>query len=90
MKKHSQDFKDYARRMKEIRLLSTPDLRDFPSADNYSHVLAGSSSRIGEPAEENRIFIDACIMPLIALETGIADHMRPWSEFFRLLKKNEA
>ncbi len=91
MKKYSQDFKDYARRMREIRLLSTPDLRDIQSADDYSRVLVNNFSRIGELAEENRKLIDAYIKPLIVSEAIVTDQMRHQLEFFlRLLVKDSS
>ena len=47
-------FQQYAKRMREIRLLSTPDLNDINDADEYGQILVENFSKIGKLAIENR------------------------------------
>ncbi len=41
-------FQQYAVRMKEIRLLSTPDLNDIKDADEFGQILTEKFSKIGK------------------------------------------
>ena len=41
-------YSEYVERMKEIRLLSTPNLNEVADAEEYSQVLIRNFSRIGE------------------------------------------
>ena len=40
-------FQQYAVRMKEIRLLSTPDLNDINDPDEFGRILAENFAKIG-------------------------------------------
>lgn len=54
-------FQQYAVRMKEIRLLSTPDLNDIKNPDEFGRILAENFSKIGKLAIENRKIINDVI-----------------------------
>ena len=57
-------FLQYVRRMKEIRLLSTPDLSAIENENDYSKILVQNFSKIGQLAAENRNIINKYALPL--------------------------
>lgn len=57
-------FLQYVRRMKEIRLLSTPDLSTIENENDYSKILVQNFSKIGQLAAENRNIINKYALPL--------------------------
>ncbi|MBR4157457.1 MAG: HD domain-containing protein [Oscillospiraceae bacterium] len=66
-------YSEYVERMKEIRLLSTPNLNEVADAEEYSQVLIRNFSRIGELASENRKVIDALIKPVLASKEKLSE-----------------
>ena len=69
-------FQDYTKRMREIRLLSTPDLYDIKDADDFERILIENFQKIGEMAVENRKVINDVLKPMISADTEITDEMR--------------
>ena len=69
-------FQEYARLMREIRLLSTPGLSDIESGEDYSKVLLSNFRTIGKMAETNRIVVDDVLMPLLKKEEKLSDGER--------------
>jgi len=69
-------FREYVDRMKEIRLLSTPDLDKITNADEYSRLLVDNFSKIGEMARENRKVIDEFIKPYLSRDSRINEHIK--------------
>ena len=65
----------YVENMKEIRLLSTPDLSAIDNADDYCRILIENFSKIGTLAAENRGFIDS-VTPIFASDEKLSDTMR--------------
>ena len=59
-------FQQYAKRMREIRLLSTPDLNDIKDPDEFGRILKDNFSRIGKLAIENRKIINEVLKPIIS------------------------
>ncbi len=66
-------FREYVQNMREIRLLSTPDLGDISDADEYGDVLAKNFTKIGELASKNRVVVNDIIKPLISAEEVLSD-----------------
>ncbi len=83
-------FREYADRMKEIRLLSTPNLDEIKDADEYGNVLVENFSKIGELASENRSIIDDILKPMLLPEAELTDEMHNLLKQFDelLLKSN--
>ncbi len=65
----------YVENMKEIRLLSSPDLSAVDNADDYGRILVENFSKIGKLAAENCEFIDS-VTPAFASEGKLSDAMR--------------
>ncbi len=65
----------YVENMKEIRLLSTPDLNEIDNADDYEKILIENFSKIGMLASENRGYIDS-VTPYFVSEEKLSDTMR--------------
>ncbi|MBR4760067.1 MAG: HD domain-containing protein [Lachnospiraceae bacterium] len=63
-----QQYDEYIRHMKEIRVLSTPSLDGIKSAESYSTRLRENFIRIGMIASENRKFLDEILFPLLHCE----------------------
>lgn len=82
MENTQQVFEEYIARMKKIRMLSTPPLKDIKSADEYSRVLVENFSKIGEMARENRRVIDEYIKPAIAKGSALSEEERKQLEQF--------
>ena len=60
-----EKLEDYKLRTLKIKLLSTPALRSFTSADQYSKKLRDNFRYIGELAEQNRSLIKNEISPFV-------------------------
>ncbi|MBO4415167.1 MAG: hypothetical protein J5824_04195 [Lachnospiraceae bacterium] len=73
MNNYREVFREYAERMKEIRLLSTPDLSDISDSSEYSRILIDNFSKIGGFAIENRKVINEYIKPLISSNERLSD-----------------
>ena len=82
-------FQQYTKRMREIRLLSTPDLNDINNADEYERVLIENFSRIGELATENRKVINDVLKPMISADVELTDEMREMLQQFDKLLVDE-
>jgi hypothetical protein len=65
----------YVENMKEIRMLSTPDLDAIDNADDYGKILIENFSKIGELAAENREFIDS-VIPIFSSDKELSDTMK--------------
>ena len=61
-------FKEYAKRIYDIRRLSSPVISNDDTADNYSTRLQNNFKKIGELAEINRRMLDDLLYPLINSE----------------------
>ena len=83
-------FQQYVKRMREIRLLSTPDLNDISDADEYGKILIENFSRIGKLAMENRRIIDQVLKPMLAPDVEMTDEMREMLLQFDELLVDEA
>ena len=70
-----QQIHRYVENMKEIRLLSTPDLNTIENADDYGRILIENFSKIGRLAAENRGLIDS-VTPFFTSEDELSDDMR--------------
>lgn len=57
-------FQKYVEHMTEIRVLSSPEMKDVDGADGYSRRLRENFQRIGHLAGENRQMLDQIIFPL--------------------------
>ncbi len=57
-------FQKYIERMTEIRVLSSPEMKDVDGADGYSRRLRENFQRIGHLAGKNREMLDQVIFPL--------------------------
>ncbi len=68
-------FREYAERMKEIRLLSTPNLDEIKDADEYGHILVENFSRIGKLATENRRIVNDFLKPMISPDAELTDEV---------------
>lgn len=68
-------FREYAERMKEIRLLSTPNLDEIKDADEYGHILVENFSRIGKLATENRRIVNDILKPMISPDAELTDEV---------------
>ena len=66
-------FYGYVERMKETRMLSTPDLSSISDANEYGTILTKNFSKIGELASKNRMVINDFIKPLITSEEELTD-----------------
>ena len=75
-------FQQYADRMREIRLLSTPDLNDINDADEYGQILVENFSKIGQLAIENRKIINDVLKPMISSDVELTDEMREMLQQF--------
>ena len=75
-------YEDYVRRMKKIRLLSTPDLESIGEAEEYSTTLVRNFSRIGEMAAKNRGIIKGLIMPVLSSDEKLSEESRELLETF--------
>lgn len=71
----NQTIQKYIENMKEIRLLSTPDLSAIENADDFGRVLIENFSKIGMLAAENRGLIDS-VIPVLNSEDKLSDTMR--------------
>ncbi len=70
-----QQIHKYVENMKEIRLLSTPDLGKIENADDYGRILIENFSKIGKLAAENREFIEA-VTPFYNSDEKLSETMR--------------
>ena len=72
-------FKEYAKRIYDIRRLSSPIISEDDTADNYSSRLQENFRKIGELAAINREMLDDLLYPLLnsddALDNGIAEDL---------------
>ncbi|MBQ6441714.1 MAG: HD domain-containing protein [Lachnospiraceae bacterium] len=59
-----EPFQNYIKRMTDIRILSSPVMKDADGADSYSRRLKENFQRIGHLARENREMLDKVIFPL--------------------------
>lgn len=59
-------LRQYADRMRQIRVLSSPGLEDLKTAEAYSYVRRENFKNIGVLAEENRSFINDTLTPLLS------------------------
>ena len=66
-------FREYAERLKEIRLLSTPNLDEIKDADEYGHILVENFSRIGKLATENRRIVNDILKPMLSPDAELTD-----------------
>lgn len=66
---YTEMFREYAERMKEIRLLSTPGLDEIEDAGEYGHILVENFSKIGKLAAENRRIINEILKPMLSAWT---------------------
>ncbi|MCR5686336.1 MAG: hypothetical protein K6G81_13145 [Lachnospiraceae bacterium] len=73
MNNYREVFREYAERMKEIRLLSTPELSKIGDSSEYSKILIDNFSKIGEFAIENRKIINEYIKSLISSNDKLSD-----------------
>lgn len=69
-------FQQYAKRMREIRLLSTPDLNNINDADEYGQILVENFSKIGKLAIENRKVINDVLKPMLSPDVELTDEMQ--------------
>ncbi len=69
-------FSDYAKNMKLIRILSSPDLEDIANGDEYAQILIDNFTWIGELAEKNRKVIDEIVNPLLGKGEMLSEEMR--------------
>ncbi|MCR5638600.1 MAG: hypothetical protein K6F97_07150, partial [Lachnospiraceae bacterium] len=69
-------FSEYAERMKEIRMLSTPNLYEIKDADEYSGVLVDNFSKIGRLAAQNRTIINDILKPMLNPDVKLNDEMQ--------------
>ena len=91
MENHQTIFQDYVRRMKEIRLLSTPDMEEITDSEEYSRVLSQNLTRIGELATENRKVIDTYVNPALFGEKKLTEDERTQLvEFAELLLEDDS
>lgn len=70
-----QQIHKYVENMKEIRMLSTPDLNTIDNADDYGKILIENFSKIGTLAAENRGFIDS-VTPAFNSDEQLSDTMK--------------
>ncbi len=70
-----QQIHKYVENMKEIRMLSTPDLSKIENADDYGRILIENFSKIGMLASENRQLIDS-VTPIFHSGEKLSDTMR--------------
>ena len=75
-------FQQYAVRMKEIRLLSTPDLNDIKDPDEFGRILAENFAKIGKLAIENRKIINDVLKPIMSSDVELTDSMRKMLQQF--------
>ncbi len=77
-------FRQYTERMSAVRRLSSPDVRQFDSADSYSERLRHNFRLIGEMAAENRKMLDEALYPILEasgqLKEGLADELNELAE----------
>ncbi len=64
-------FQQYAVRMKEIRLLSTPDLNDIKDPDEFGRILTENFAKIGKLAIENRKIINDVLKPIMSSDVEL-------------------
>lgn len=76
MKIETGILEKYIENMKEIRLLSTPDLSTITEADEYGEILIRNFSKIGELGRENRKLIDSVIKPFLSPEAVLTDEKK--------------
>ncbi|MBO6215044.1 MAG: hypothetical protein J6N76_05860, partial [Lachnospiraceae bacterium] len=69
-------FQQYAERMREIRLLSTPDINKINDPDEYGRILTENFRKIGKLAIENRKIINDVLKPIISSDVELTDEMR--------------
>ncbi|MCR5651767.1 MAG: HD domain-containing protein [Lachnospiraceae bacterium] len=60
-----KEFEEYAKRMSDIRILSSPSIQRTDSAESYSDRLSSNFKRIGELAAINRDMLDSKLYPLL-------------------------
>lgn len=65
-------FRGYARRMRTIRLLSSPQLDGVDNADAFRSMLSGNFQRIGNLAQKNRGVLRDELFPLLHSEQPLA------------------
>jgi hypothetical protein len=82
-------FQQYAVRMKEIRLLSTPNLNDIKDPDEFGRILAENFSQIGKLAIENRKIINDVLKPIMSSDVELTDAMRKMLQQFDELLVDE-
>lgn len=77
-------FRGYARRMRMIRLLSSPQLDGVDTADAFRSMLAGNFRRIGNLAQKNRGVLRDELFPLLhsekPLEGAVIQRIRSLNE----------
>ena len=69
------EFNKYAERMLEIRKLSSPDIKKFDNADDYSKRLRHNFQKIGRLAAVNREMLDKELYPLLNSTDELADEL---------------
>ncbi len=78
-----KEFEEYAKRMSEIRILSSPNIKKFDSAESYSERLSSNFKKIGELAAINREMLDSKLYPLLdseeVLDGKLADELEELS-----------
>lgn len=70
-----EEFNRYAERMLEIRKLSSPDIKKFDSADEYSKRLRHNFEKIGRLAAVNREMLDKDLYPLLNSTDSLNDEL---------------
>ncbi|MBO4375556.1 MAG: hypothetical protein J5829_10675 [Lachnospiraceae bacterium] len=66
-----KEFEEYAKRMSDIRILSSPSIKKFDSAESYSERLSSNFKKIGELAAINREMLDSKLYPLLNSEDAL-------------------
>ncbi len=90
LEERMQQIHKYVENMKEIRMLSTPDLSVIDNADDYEKILIKNFSKIGMLAAENRGYIDS-VSPFFASEDELSDTMREATiQLIKLLVDNDS
>ena len=79
-----KEFHEYADRMSVIRQLSSPGIKRYDSADDYSERLQDNFREIGRLAAINREMLDNELYPLLdseeSLDEGLADELEKLAE----------
>ena len=79
-----KEFHEYADRMSVIRQHSSPGIKRYDSADDYSERLQDNFREIGRLAAINREMLDNELYPLLdseeSLDEGLADELEKLAE----------